>query len=337
MTDPKHIILSRTDSLGDVVLTLPLAGYLKHRFPRTRISFIGCTYTQEVIRLSEYVDGFINWDDVKKKSIARQREIAAAWQADWIVHVFPNRDIASLARKAGILNRVGTSHRLSHWLTCNRKVPFTRRRSELHEAQLNFKLLSPLGIHEIPPLAGLHDYFGFTRIPAADETVRALIDPDRFNLILHPKSQGSAREWGLANFEQFIRLLPEEKYKIFITGTKQEGAQIHDFLDQVPDRVVDTTGQFDLRQFLAFLSLADGIVAASTGPLHIAAALGKKAIGLYAPMKPIHPGRWAPLGKDVHVLVKDQYCEACRNEPECRCLQGISPHEVAESIKSRSS
>ncbi|MBA4368188.1 MAG: glycosyl transferase family 9 [Desulfobacterium sp.] len=328
-TDPKHILLSRTDSIGDVILTLPVAGYLKQKFPRTRISFIGNTYTQAVVRLSGHIDCFINWDELKQKSRAEQVAAFQGMHADWIIHIFPNREIAGLTRKAGIPNRAGTSHRFFHWWTCNRKIHFSRRRSELHEAQLNFKLLSPLGIHDIPALSGIHPYFGFSNLPVPSEKIRSLIDPHRFNLILHPKSQGSAREWGVSNFEKLVKLLPAVRFKIFITGTRAEGEQMKDFLGRIHSKATDLTGKFDLNQLIAFISITDGLVAASTGPLHIAAALGKKAVGLFAPMKPIHPGRWAPLGKDVHILVKDQYCEDCRDSADCECIRSISPEKVS--------
>lgn len=330
--DPKHIILSRTDGIGDVVLTMPAAGYLKKKFPQTRISFIGNTYTRDVVRLSEHIDGFFNWDELKQKSNAEQVAAFQEMKADWIIHIFPNRDIARLAWKAGIPNRIGTSHRLFHWLTCNRKVHFTRRRSGLHEAQLNFKLLSPLGVQDIPALSEIHPYFGFSNQPNPSENIRSLIDPHRFNLILHPKSRGSAREWGISNFEKLVNILPEDRFRIFITGTHAEGEQMKDFLSRIHSKAMDLTGKLNLEQLIAFISIADGLVAASTGPLHIAAAMGKKAVGLYAPMKPIHPGRWAPLGKDVHILVKDNYCEDCRDSADCECIRSISPESVIEKL-----
>ncbi len=330
--DPKHIILSRTDSIGDVILTLPVAGYLKQKFPRTRITFIGNTYTEAVVRLSGHIDGLINWDDLKQRSPAEQEARFRDLQADWIIHIFPNRDIARMARKAGIPNRAGTSHRLSHWLTCNRKVNFSRRRSELHEAQLNFKLLSPLGVQDIPALSKIHSYFGFSNLPNPTENIRSLIDPHRFNLVLHPKSRGSAREWGISNFEKLVNILPEDRFRIFITGTQGEGEQMKDFLSRIHSKAMDLTGKLNLEQLIAFIAIADGLVAASTGPLHIAAALGKKAVGLFAPMKPIHPGRWAPLGEDAHILVKDHYCEDCRDSADCECIRGISPESVMEKL-----
>ena len=45
--------------------------------------------------------------------------------------------------------------------------------------------------------------------------------------------------------------------------------------------IIDLTGKLSLQQYISFINAANGLVAASTGPLHIAAALNKKAIGLF--------------------------------------------------------
>ena len=92
--------------------------------------------------------------------------------------------------------------------------------------------------------------------------------------------------------------------------------------------VTDITGMMPLAQFIAFINKADGLVAASTGPLHIAAALGKVAVGLYAPMRPIHPGRWAPLGPRAGYLVLDKQCRLCRHDSRCACIESINPMDV---------
>ncbi|MGB1031471.1 MAG: glycosyltransferase family 9 protein, partial [Flavobacteriales bacterium] len=66
--------------------------------------------------------------------------------------------------------------------------------------------------------------------------------------------------------------------------------------------VLDFTGSLDLGQLLALLNKAVGIVAASTGPLHMAAAVGTPALGLYSPKRPIFPTRWAPIGRYTDFL-----------------------------------
>ncbi len=50
------------------------------------------------------------------------------------------------------------------------------------------------------------------------------------------------------------------------------------------------TGRLDFTQLIAFIANAMMLlVATSTGQLHIAAALGKRAIGLYPSIRPMHP------------------------------------------------
>ncbi|HEY4784419.1 MAG TPA: glycosyltransferase family 9 protein, partial [Bacteroidales bacterium] len=92
------------------------------------------------------------------------------------------------------------------------------------------------------------------------------------------------------------------------------------------------TGQMSLSDFISFINHADGLVAASTGPLHIAAAMGKMAIGLYAPMRPIHPGRWSPIGVKGKYLVIDKQCNKCQNSLDCECIRMITPASVANLL-----
>ena len=53
---PQNIIISRTDNLGDVMLTLPLAGYIKSIVPEAKIYFLGKSYTRSVIEASRFID-----------------------------------------------------------------------------------------------------------------------------------------------------------------------------------------------------------------------------------------------------------------------------------------
>ena len=324
-----HILLSRTDSIGDVILSLPLTGLLKEKYPECKITFLGRSYTKAIIELSEYINRFENWEVYEKLPEDEQVKKFKNLQADWILHVFPDSRIATLAKKALIKNRVGTSHRIFHWFTCNRHISFSRRKSDLHEAQLNCKLLAPFGI-AVPALKIIPQYFGLRKPEEGSEKILPLIDEQRKNIVLHPKSKGSAREWGLNNFDRLIELLPAGKFKIFVSGTREEGGLMNELLVKHKGKIVDITGRFTLSEFITFLFQADGIVAASTGPLHIAAALGRTAIGIYPPIKPMHPGRWAPLGKKTHILVKEDYCNDCRKSLNCHCIQNITPEQVRD-------
>src|ERR1043166_7185833 len=106
----RRVILSRTDAIGDVVLTLPAAGILKKHFPECRIIFFGRTYTQPVINACTYMDEFINYDDFVKLNSSGRKKFLNAINADAIVHVFPRANIAASAKAAGIPLRIGTTN-----------------------------------------------------------------------------------------------------------------------------------------------------------------------------------------------------------------------------------
>jgi ADP-heptose:LPS heptosyltransferase len=76
------------------------------------------------------------------------------------------------------------------------------------------------------------------------------------------------------------------------------------------------------------------LVAASTGPLHLAAALGIYALGIYPPIRPMHPGRWAPVGEKAKVFVKEKDCEACRLSADCTCIREIRPQQLVDYLQS---
>ena len=398
-----RIIISRTDSIGDVVLTLPMAGILKQSIPGCTIIFLGRDYTRPVIEACEYVDEFVSWtppipgtaptptlpqtgegeppprpsstqgegEPPPRPSPKRGREygdgLLYGLRADIIIHVFPVKEICRAAKMARIPVRIATAGRSFPWFTCNRLLHIPRKNSSLHEAQLNLKMLKPLGIdrefglEEIAGLYGLkvdrgtsgqgdgrtyqlkiknyelqgqpddirHSSF-VTRHSSFVNRQSSIIN--RKSIILHPKSKGSAREWGLENFSKLICLLPAEKFDILVTGTADEGAMMQPFLQEHRDRITDMTGKLSLSEFMSLISRCDGLVAASTGPLHLAAALGIRAVGIYAPMRPIFPQRWAPIGKNAMYLVLDKTCSDCRKTMDCACIRSITPEDVAEKL-----
>jgi ADP-heptose:LPS heptosyltransferase len=351
-----RIIISRTDSIGDVVLTLPMAGALKQATPGCTIIFLGKEYTRAVVERCCHIDEFVVWEPPPRPSPKKGREdegtnLLRGLKADVIIHVFPVKEICVAARRAGIPVRIATGRRWFTWFTCNRLLHIPRKNSDLHEAQLNLKMLRPLGIDRGFGLEEIGGLYGLTGGQAdgrtggqadgrtgghADGRTGGHADGwtgGRFRLILHPKSKGSAREWGLENYSKLIELLPAEDFEIIITGTKEEGALMAGFLEHHRNRVQDMTGKLTLPELITLIGSSDGLVAASTGPLHIAAALGIRAVGLYAPMRPIFPQRWAPVGKNATYLVLEKNCHDCRKTMDCACIRSITPEEVVACVK----
>jgi heptosyltransferase-3 len=337
MSQLPTFIVSRPDAIGDVVLTLPVAGRLKQLYPGCRVVLIGRAYTAAVAASCPWVDEFLEFGEklfTEATLAARLHSYAAAA----IIHVFPNRLIARSAKRAGIPVRIGTRNRWWHWLTCNRLVALSRRHSPLHEAQLNLQLLAPLGPTEVLPLPAVAELVRLVpTVPLAPQwqALLAARRPGQLNVVLHPRSRGSAREWGLEHFGQLARALHQAGHRVFVSGTQAEGEELVNWLQiNAAYLAADLTGQLALSEFIAFLASADGIVAGSTGPLHLAAALGRHALGLYPPIRPMHPGRWGPLGPHAEYLVFDRPdCQDCRANPTaCTCIKAIEVATVAARV-----
>ena len=339
MTSMRHVLICRSDNLGDVVLTLPLAGYLRQLYPALKIGFLCRRYAAAVARQSEAVDYV-----VERETLDGPLADAARWlheaEIDTIIFVMPDRRLGAAAKKAGIAQRVGTSHRLFHWMYCNRLVHFSRVKSSLHEAQLNFALLRPLGIDTIPPMSGIAPLYRM-RPPAAanaapgEVNANSQFDPACFNLILHPKSNGNGREWPSEHFVALAKLLAvEPDICLWITGSEQEGvwlaAHAPDLLQQ--PNVRNLCGSLSLVQLTALIGAADGLIASGTGPVHIAAAMGQRTLGLYPLLKPMHAGRWAPIGLRAQSLSATRPCSGCSDPADCACMRSITPAQVAQVV-----
>jgi ADP-heptose:LPS heptosyltransferase len=99
-------------------------------------------------------------------------------------------------------------------------------------------------------------------------------------------------------------------------------------------------GQLSLRQVMAFLPHADGFIASGTGPLHIAAALGIRTLGIYPPKPDIDPLRWAPIGRRAEYLclqscklAASRPCSDTELGPPCACTSAIGADQIAARIQ----
>lgn len=317
----KHILISRTDGIGDVILTLPLAGELKRLFPSCTISFLGRTYTQDVVSCCEHVDRFLNWDTVAEGSLNDQVSLFRRSKADVIFHVFPRKQVVIAAAAAKIPMRIGTARRVHAFTRMTHKLWYSRKDAGQHEAVLNLRMLEGLKSTNEYAEEQIPSLYGFKTKPIMNGAALELLQQS-FKIILHPMSHGSAVEWGLANYAKLIEALEGKGVSIGITGTEKERNAIGNALPW--DKVIDLGGKLTLSQLVSTIGASNGLVAASTGPLHIAAAAGIHALGLYSPKKPLFPTRWKPLGDKAEYLV-------ARAHPEDGILE-IQVEEVAERI-----
>lgn len=349
----RHLLISRVDAIGDVILTLPLLGLLKKDHPQLKISFLGRTYTQAILAACEHVDAFVNWDDMANEVLTEQAALLSALGCDAVLHVFPQRQVVKACKAARLPWRLGTANRLYHWTGCNRLTMMGRVKSPWHEAQLNIQLAQRLGLLPsvtcMPALAALPALYGLgvdAQLPEgllnglqnrAPLNIKQRLQDDSVpKVILHPGSRGSARDWPLAHFARLASMLLESGANVIITGTEAEGVAIRPALESVfAQGAVDATGRLTLAELLSLIAASEALVAASTGPLHMAAALGKRAVGIYPPVRPMHAGRWGPVGERAAALWSGSAaCLACQSGEACACVQAVSPVQVLETVLS---
>ena len=315
-----RILISRPDNIGDVILTLPMATIIKKYYPDSEVLFLGKPYTKPIIEDCRFVDKYINWEEVRQ-----DKNLFQDIQADLIILVFNKREVAEIAKKAGVKWRIGTSHRLYNLWTCNRFVHFSRRKSDLHEAQLNLKMLTPLGIKEEFSLGQIKDLYGWRSGKPDKKKFNSFFSDTKFNLMLHIKSFGNAKEWESSEFLQFAGKLPANHFHLIITGTEKEGKQLQEEIPEIftLENSTDATGKFDIDDFYKFVQCADGLVSCSTGPLHIAAARGIHALGLYPSARPKHAGRWGPLGPKAEYIEDTNPLDESLNIPVDEVYQRV--------------
>lgn len=200
-------------------------------------------------------------------------------------------------------------------------------RKPRHEALRYSRLLLPFGI---APSARLADCIQYCRL---DRPGKRASYPDRY-VVLHPFSNGHAREWPVRSFVELGRQLAELGYTVMFTGSKEEGDRLA-VAWPAPERfarVQDMTGRLGLAGLIDLLSGADLVVAASTGPLHIAAALGVRTLGLYPARKGVNPERWLPIGTHACALQVGR-CEQRRcGGDACACMSALTAEAVTDLL-----
>ena len=93
-------------------------------------------------------------------------------------------------------------------------------------------------------------------------------------------------------------------------------------------------GQLSIRELMAVIATAQVMVSGSTGPAHLAAALGVPNVSLFDPRRSALPIRWKPLGRGVLLRPDVPTCEKCIGEacPYWECLDRFTVPEVANRV-----
>lgn len=332
---PQHIILCELANIGDCIMTLPICGLIKQHYPDCKITFLARKYAASVLTGSSYIDNVITYEALNDMPEKQAINFLQNLKADCFMmfgctnYKKEDEPIAKLASLAQIPHRFGqwdkqTSYfkKYFNYITYHKR----RGRDKTHNIQVRLMLMPFIGIKKNYSLKQLIPYMKLT-FPQPSTEHLALLDKNRFNLILHPGSNGHAREWPEQSFIDLIKILPEDKFKIFISGAGSEEELFKNLLgSDLP--ITNIMNKMNLIEFCSFVSQADGLIASSTGPLHIAAAVGIHALGLFSPRRHIDARCWQPLGEQAEYFSKPGSCVDCDYGEECPCMRYITAEKI---------
>ncbi|GII21860.1 HAD-IIIA family hydrolase [Planosporangium mesophilum] len=335
-----RVLVARTDSAGDVLLT----------GPAIRAVAAGAAHTtllcgprgHDAARLLPGVDELIEWrvpwidpqpppvdgseiDALVKDLEARQFDKAIIFTS---FHQSP-LPLALLLRLAGVPYIAAISEDYPGSLLDVRHRGVDEDISEVERA---LSLTAAAGF----PLPAGDDGRLRVRLPlpagdrsSADAVVAGL--PDGY-VVVHPGASVAARACPPRRCREFVAGLVGAGHPVVVTGAESE-RELTRYV--AADEAVDLGGRTTMAQLAAVLGGARCAVVANTGPAHLAAAVGTPVVSLFAPTVPFQ--RWRPYGVPVVRLGDpDAPCRDTRAAvcpvPEHPCLSTVTAADVVGAV-----
>ena len=299
-----RLLIVRTDELGDVILTLPLAAAVKKRRPDIDLGFLVSAGIAHIVDRIVEIDRTFTLPE-KGGALPIYRD----FHPDAVIFAHPDLKLIRQAARAKIDVRVGPGYRwYSSLLT--RWVYDRRSRGGSHEAEFELNMLEPLfeGPYdiELPELPVMAEAAEEARTHRADLGIG-----DRYGII-HPIGKPGLPDYPIAKYVEVAqRLLADHPdLSLIVTAGKGERATAEKLVAGVdaPGRIavsdsLSPNGVSELLREAAFF-----LASASDGA-HLAGLVGTPVVALFSGAPPDWPQRRRPLGNNITTLVPD------RNEP----------------------
>ncbi len=332
----KKVLLIRTDRIGDLVLSLPVDESLARLSYQTEwwiaegLDFIPSNALP--VRKTLQIKKAFAFEEFKRLyQLLRvsKYSMAIVFHAPWW--------IALLLFVARVPIRAGPKSQWYSFLFYQPAIRQKRSASNKSELEYNFSL--------VEMALGLADQeIGRQSLKLQSQKN---YDLKKWNLerkkyfVVHPGMSGSALNWPIRNYIDLIDQLLRTQM-IVITGTKSD----ENFLNEIRQnfskhpRVCFLDSQLNGSELIYVLQNSLGVLAPSTGVLHLAASTGVPTFGIYSPVRVQRPERWGPQGAQTIVFTPEVDCpgefrclkQAC---PKYDCMPLIRVHDVLCEIQKR--
>lgn len=324
----QKILLVRMDKIGDLVLSLP-----SDQLPalqNSRVTWLvsqGCGF---VVRNSqpkrEFIEspksfGLRSFFRLVKTLKTLSPDVAVVLHAPWW--------LGMALWKAGVPRRYGRRSQWHSWLFLNEGLRQSRKLGDRHEADLNAELVQ----------RAFNDETSLKKLPSLLMAAPAMaveqwdLKPKDY-IVVHPGMAGSALNWPLSRWEELVRNLCSS-IQVVITGTAADRTYVEP-LRKILDKTKNITWlneKLDTGELLAVLAGARGLIAPSTGVLHLSASLGTPSVGIYSPIPVQRPTRWGPRGRKVAALVPEASPDEIKDNAAAT-MERIGVNDVLQSLLS---
>ncbi|MFI5390136.1 MAG: glycosyltransferase family 9 protein [Bacteriovoracales bacterium] len=325
-------VINRSDAIGDLILTTPMAQAIKESFPSAHITFIISPKCQDILKHHPYVDEVIVLNP-KEKFLKRFLFLFKKLKGSNFYFFVGGSSLPNLvAALLRIPFRGGIKSRWPTFLLLNKGI--RQRRSEVlkHEVEYNLDLLKPLNI------------------PINDYSPKILLKNKERNpfekefIVVHPGMTGHTLNWPSEYYAQFIEKMEmnfPDRFLYVISHTPSDEPYLKDVRNlKLGEKIHFFDGsKKGLENYMGILSYASLFLGPATGTTHIANALGVKQIAIYSPIKVQSAFRWSPFEvENSLVLAPKVNCPEkvhCRGEtcPDFECMRKIEVNKVIEAAK----
>ncbi len=346
------ILIVRPDRIGDVVLSTPVIAAVLAAHPEAKITLLVHASIVPIVQGLDGVQGVMAYRPESEhrgvrgffQLVTQIREggfkIAICLQS--------TSKVSAAIFAAGVDHRIGPHSKPHSFLFFNRGVRQKRSFVEMHEADYNLQLVRRIGVR-----SGSRRIL--TRI-SVQEAARARIETwlaagslgmlDQPLIVVHPGMRGSALNWPENHYIELVAGLARDARRVVVSAGPDEAEllwRVRDQLGTLAEKVgfFLSARQTGLADMAALLEKSKIVVAPSTGPLHMAVALGKSVVTFYPPIRVQSALRWGPYVIDdakAEVLVPEVYCG---EDYRCRgalcnyfpCMKTLTVVEARERIE----
>ncbi len=290
-----HLLIIKPSSLGDIVHGLQVATSLKAQRRDLRISWVVREIFAPIVRACEAVDQvYVFQRNGGVKAFIQLTKELRKTTFDYVFDFQGLLRTGLMTSRTNAAKKVGRSDaREGAGMFYDVKVPLPEDGKRSHALDILLQFCPVLGVK--PELRGTLQFREVHNLQLRFADARAGVKP----IVMFPDSRRAEKCWN--GFKQLTELIlrEEKNRKVIWAGSNY----VHDRGSYPPPQFFNLTGNTSLVSLPALITRAEWVIANDSGPLHLAAALGVRVLGIFGPTDPRLFGPY-PLKAPGNVVVQ---------------------------------